>query len=407
MPKPRLLYLSRAYPPGISVQLPQSNPAGHGFETALAAELAQHFDFRSIGLVSRAARGLRNDPKARDGVPHQLVLFNGNPVLWYQLKALASLKRCYKDWERGGWKPDLVLTYNLSPVYNAFIRWLAQRSKRPELVVLLADSSRLGQRMPLIKSLRYRCKPLVMQDSEAIEMFDACIGLSQSTERHFSQRGAPFLWMPGACRSPGAMGEPKGSAKQEGTPQIRFGYFGALADYAGIGSLIQVFRSTDISASLHISGYGKLAAQLAGEAAQDSRITFHGFLDTTEACLEFGRSCDVLVNPRPASHGNENNFPSKIFDYALCGRAILTSRMGGVDAVLGEEAIYFDASDYDQSLAQSLIDLSKQSPDALRRRGAALKSRVLSNYTWNAQGDRIAGFLHQLCENRRSDSLRR
>jgi len=251
--------------------------------------------------------------------------------------------------------------------------------------------------MPLIKSFRYRFKPLFIQDSDAIEMFDACIGLSQSTEQYFSQRGAPFLWMPGACRSLGTMVEPKENAKQEGNPQIRFGYFGALADYAGIGSLVQVFRSTNISASLHISGYGKLAARMAEEAARDLRITFHGFFDTTEVCLEFGRSCDVLVNPRPASHGNENNFPSKIFDYALCGRAILSSTLGGVDTVLGAEAAYFDASNYDHSLAQMLIYLSKQPSSELKRRGAALKLRVLSDYTWGAQGDRIAGFLNQIC----------
>jgi glycosyltransferase involved in cell wall biosynthesis len=94
--------------------------------------------------------------------------------------------------------------------------------------------------------------------------------------------------------------------------------------------------------------------------------------------------------------GNENNFPSKIFEYALTGRAILTSPVSGVDRVLGEEAVYFDINDYDRSLDRRLEELAAIPRTELRRRGAAIQERLLRHYSWAQQGEKLARFLERV-----------
>jgi len=104
----------------------------------------------------------------------------------------------------------------------------------------------------------------------------------------------------------------------------------------------------------------------------------------------------VLINPRPISHGNENNFASKLFEYALCGRAILTSRLSGADSVLGPEALYFDPRDFEPSLREAFEAIATIPRTELDRRGAAIQERITGTFSWESQAARLAGFLKNL-----------
>jgi hypothetical protein len=200
--------------------------------------------------------------------------------------------------------------------------------------------------------------------------------------------------MPGGCTPSRARSG--NDRRRETDGSLRLGYFGSLADHAGVRPLVETVLTTEVLASLEICGYGKFDSKLGALAAESGRIKFHGLL-TPDSCLSFGRSCDVLVNPRPASYGNENNFSSKLFDYALAGRAILTSNLSGVEDVLGPDAFYFNAEDFHHSLRQSLHELSTLGRTELERRGAAVQQRVTSQFSWTSQGARLVAFLSQVC----------
>jgi glycosyltransferase involved in cell wall biosynthesis len=247
--------------------------------------------------------------------------------------------------------------------------------------------------MPLKKRLRYRVKPMTFLDVNMVSRFDACIGLSPDVQKYFSP-SVPFLWMPGACSD--RVEPANGSIPVAEDRPVRFGYFGALAEHAGIYEFTEMFLRCSTTATLHICGYGKAGARVANLAQQSSRVEFQGFLPATDDCLAFGRSCDVLVNPRPPTHGNENNFPSKVFDYALCGRAILTSGLSGVDEVLGKNAFYFEAQRFRETLPPILTELANTPVAELHRRGGLIREKVVSEYTWSLQGSRINKFIDAL-----------
>jgi len=68
--------------------------------------------------------------------------------------------------------------------------------------------------------------------------------------------------------------------------------------------------------------------------------------------------------------------------------------------VLGPEANYFDPRAFERSLGEQL-SLFAQIPRAeLHRRGALIQERVLEQFSWEAQGRRLAVFLESVCTGR-------
>jgi len=366
----------------------------------MVRELRHHFEIRSAGVLPfPPPRAEAADPDS--GVAHELVLVEKAPELFYRYRSLSRLKAQYTRWRAEGWEPDAVLVYNLSPIYNQFLRWLRRQVRCPRLILLLLDSSSLGQPVRRAKSFRHRFKPMQVSDADMLDCFDACIGLSRTTERYFHPKGIPFLWMPGGCTPSRALSQLEYPDAMEDQAPVRFAYFGALGPHSGVKALAEIFAAVPLPTTLDICGYGKQACEVASLAQTCQRLRFRGLLTPVE-CLRFGRLNDILVNPRPATHGNENNFSSKLFEYALCGRMILTSKLSGVETVLGSHAAYFDPHNFKESLEAKLHELASLPRAELNRRGLATQHRVLTEFTWEKQAGRMAQFIERLCRGKAS-----
>ena len=151
----RLLYLGFALPPGLAALHPELNPAGQALETQMMSELRRHFEVRSAGVLPLEPP--RSEPADQaTGSAHDLWLTEKPPELLHRARSLARLKARYQQWRAGGWEPDVVLVYNLTPIYNQFVRWLRRQPKRPRVVLLFLDSARLGARESRWKRFRRR-----------------------------------------------------------------------------------------------------------------------------------------------------------------------------------------------------------------------------------------------------------
>jgi len=117
-------------------------------------------------------------------------------------------------------------------------------------------------------------------------------------------------------------------------------------------------------------------------------------------CMAWAQRVDVLINPRLLIW--ENSFPSKIFQYGITGKAILSTRIGGVDEVLGEHGIYFEADNLEESLRPKLREVADMDRVELRRRGTAIRNRILKDFNWDIQARRMVEFLTGLVAGRRS-----
>ncbi|HYG35207.1 MAG TPA: hypothetical protein VEC99_10505, partial [Clostridia bacterium] len=215
---------------------PGRNPAGHALETRMVAQLRRYFEVRSVGVLPVEPMHIEAaDPQS--GVNHDLLLQERAPELLHRLNSLRKLKAQYCSWRAAGWEPDMVLVYNLSPIYNQFLLWLRRQPQHPKLVLMLLDSANLGQRMPRLKQLRRRLKPMYVPDQEMLPSFDACVGLSRSVEHYFQPRQVPFMWMPGACAPSRALNAQNSVQEERDNGPLQLGYFGALGAHAGVEPL--------------------------------------------------------------------------------------------------------------------------------------------------------------------------
>lgn len=393
----RLLYLGNAFPPGVSALFPELQPAGHLIETNLVNALRPRFDVRSIGISSVRVEALPHPRPDSPGLPNGLNLLDRKPALFHRWRSLRRLRLAYRQWRGEGWHPEAIVVCNFSPVYNAFIRQLTRQKDPPLLVLYLADSTLLDVPLSHAKRLRYRLKPFKWLDDEMADQYDACVAVSADTQARFATSGTPWLWLPNGIDPARVRHQSPGTE----TGPIVFGYFGHAGEHTGIHHLLRLFTATTRQARLKVCCFGKTRTQLAAQFGRYPNVTFHGPFDP-EGCVEFGTGCDVLVNPRPIVPGNRNNFPSKVFEYALTGRAVLSSGLSGADRILGSSAYYFDAENYRASLSHMLDALARTPRTELRQRGGDLQRRLLSEYCWETQGSRLTSFLEQCLTLRKS-----
>ncbi len=384
----KILYLSNAFPPGVTGRFPASCAASHATETRMAQALAKRAHVSTVGLLPRKIWGHLEPRDDSFGLEHELVIWDRKPELWHRWRSWRKLHTFYLSYVSRNGVPDALLVRNLSTgVFNYFVRWLRQQPQRPIIVQVLADSG-LGRPVPLSRKLRYLIKPMQFLEEKAVAWYDACLGFGIETRQHFEPRGMPWMWMPSAFNF---YYEPPPITALEGP--IRFGYFGGLTQEIGVHSMVKAFLASGVPGSLRVCGFGPLTGLLKKLAAENPKILFDGMLPLQSDCLPWAQQVDVLVNPR-LPWGRDNSFPSKIFEFGMTGKAVLSTRICGVDQVLREEGIYADADNLEESLCQKFREVSALPRDELNRRGALIRRRVVNEYSWDEQARRIVEFLH-------------
>ena len=391
MQTPRVLYLGVAFPPGVAALFPDVQPAQQITEPRFVDSIRPWFEVRSVGTYWIDIDRLEVDPSASYGLPTELNLLDCAPEIWTRRRSLHRLKQTYNQWRRQGWKPDIVLVVSFTPIYNAFLRWLRRQQDPPKLVLFLGDCPTLGERVSPWKRFRYQFKPLVWFEDQMMPLFDACAGASRDAEHFFTETGRPWLWLP-----PGV--DPQ-RAIRDGTwpadPHPVFGYFGSLGEHAGVPALLEQFHRLDVPNRLRVAGFGKNSRLLQDYARRDARIEFAGTLQANEP-PQFAQGCDVMINPRLDAYGNRYSFPSKLLEYGLAGRAILSAKMSGVDEMLGPDAFYFDPRHFEKSLSTELKSISALPRATLQQRAASIQHRLLKEFTWERHGERLGHFLMSL-----------
>ena len=150
-----------------------------------------------------------------------------------------------------------------------------------------------------------------------------------------------------------------------------------------MGELIAAFQANrDLPLTLSIAGEGVQTANLKERTAADPLIEWVGFFKERTDLGRWASGCHVLVNPRPTAYGNDNNFPSKLFDYMQLGRAVVSSRTPTLEYAFGDTLIWYDAAK-PGALVQALIDVSAKSTIELSKQGAMLHEKYSTAYAWD------------------------
>lgn len=170
-------------------------------------------------------------------------------------------------------------------------------------------------------------------------------------------------------------------------------YTGALVDYSGIMNLIKAIDLIDDrNVVLDIYGSGVLQPDIEKAAKMNSRIRFHGSVDNRSA-ITAQKNAWLLANPRPVeSDIAKVTFPSKIFEYLMSERPVMTTRLNGFSADY-DELLYWIDGERPEDIAECVNKINSESPDALLNRAKAAKQFLISNKTWEINAKRIHEFI--------------
>ena len=389
----RVLYLSFAFPPSLLWIFRPFHITTSESDIRMLRALSRFVDISTVGLLPAKLRGHWDGSKDESsGLEHELLLWDSNPALWHRWISWRKLRRYYLEKVRREETPDILLVRNLQHVYNHFVKWLRQQRRRPPIILMLGDSGGLGEKIPALRQLRYKFKPMQMLDNESVLLYDACLGSGLKSRLYFEPRGVPWAWIPLAF--PAAYSPPPPDPDASGP--VRFGYFGALSEHSAILPLVRTFLSANVPGSLHVCGHGPLAGELKRLAERHPNFHFDGFLPNQSECLAWAQKVDVLINVRLPFWGQENSVPSKVFDYAAAAKAVLSTRTAGIDEVLGKEGIYIEADDFENSLRQKIREISAMNRSELQRRARVLHDRIVNEFSCDEQARRIFEFMRRI-----------
>ena len=389
----RLLYLGNAMQRGWGGRI--LSPHVYSGEIFLLQKLSRFADVATVGLLPGKLWQRRFEPKDDSpGLEHELLLWDRNPALWHRWDSWRKLRRYYLEKESREGMPDVLVVRNLQPVFHYFVKWLRRQPRRPVIVLLLGDSGGLGEKIPWLRRFRYNFKPMQMLEEEsALLMYDAGILSSITSKRYFESRHAPWVWHPAAYKF--EYHPPTSQPNQNGP--IRFGYFGSLSKNYAVLPMVQAFLKANVPGSLHMCGYGEeMSIELAKLSQLHPNFHFDGFLPRESDCLGWAQNIDVLINSRLPIQGQDNSFPSKVLEYGIAGKAILSTRTGGVDEVLRNEGIYFDTENFEESLQNKIREVSVMSRTELDRRAQIIHQRIVKEFSPDEQAQRVFDFLNSL-----------
>lgn len=168
------------------------------------------------------------------------------------------------------------------------------------------------------------------------------------------------------------------------------------AAHKGLFELLAAFEllaRDDPDVELVIVGDGDARADLeraAAEAGVGRRARFAGYLDGPELAETF-RSARVLALP-----SQSDNLPLVALEAMASGVAVVATRVGAIPELIrdGESGFLVDPGDT-SDLAAKLGRLTSD-PDLARRLGAAGRSLVESEYTWDMQADKTDAVLREV-----------
>lgn len=218
-----------------------------------------------------------------------------------------------------------------------------------------------------------------------LSFFNGVASASLSSERFCRDLNIPWCWFPGGAQSDGLLDAVQTPPANGVT---RIGYFGSHSDYAGLKDLLDAFMAAShLKLELSIAGEGSKTGDLKRYAKADPRIEWVGFFNERKDLGRWASSCHVLVSPRPAGFGNENNFPSKVFDYVQLGRPVLSSMTPTLEHAFGDSMMWYDA-DIPNALSEALRVLSEKNIAELLQQGEDLRDKFAQSFSW---GKRVQG----------------
>ena len=239
---------------------------------------------------------------------------------------------------------SIINEYDIVISHNSVYPWLFINhyiNKKTKTVLLLTDFSDTNS----YKNILYKLYATICKID--IKKYNYVVGLSSYTKRYLKQ-DQKFILVHGGinfdlCHT---------SNLTEKGKIFKFMYSGSFGLAAGVDLLIEAFKNFSKSDNVELILTGK--CNDINKFSDNELINYKGVLSYEEYinCLN---ECNVLINPRNMNlPENQNNFPSKIFDYLLTGKIVVSTKFSDYND-FSENFIFCDSNSQDLYLKMKYV----------------------------------------------------
>lgn len=391
-----ILFIGSAISPERSAATPGSSPAAnryqHGLLGALRGVVAGELRVVSRLPIAAGRSGgrlwvRRETHEIRPGVGATVLPMVNLPFLkqlCLGLGAAAAIRRFRRDHPG---QHNVVLGYSLSSFVASFAAAAARR-QGVMLVYLYTDPPYAPSKPGPVWQMAYALNRRMTE--RAIARAQGIVAVHKHAVQVYAP-GKPYCVIEGGV-------EADAPWVQVPVEPLTLLYSGGYSLHNGLESLIAGFRvTTNPDYRLLLYGRGVLEAQLRQQEAVDPRIRVMGFAAPADiAALQ--AAATALVNPRPARHSvTATTFPSKLMEYLLSGRPVLTTRISGITADY-DEHFWYVRDESPEGWAAAIDGLLGRDAVLLDAFGAEGRQFVLREKNWDVQARKLYGFLQSLAQ---------
>lgn len=306
------------------------------------------------------------------------------------IKQFCQIMNTYKLAKSKMDKDTVVLTYNMYPQIGLPAKWL-KKKYGCKIISVIADlpiDDSAGHRSGIGEKVSDVFNSITKNN---IRECDGIIALNKNAVDKYAPN-TPYVIVEGGVN---LEEYPKDPITQVDSKCLV--YSGALTDYSGVKQLVDAMDFVQSDVTLEIYGGGYLEEYIKQKSLQNKKVVFKGSVDN-KTMLEIQRNSYILVNPRPTDDPiSQVTFPSKMFEYMMSGRPVLTTRLNGLSEEYLEH-LFFIEDESPKGIAAAINEMIGYGDDKLGSVAKGARSFIEREKNWKRQGKKIFDFVSLISE---------
>jgi glycosyltransferase involved in cell wall biosynthesis len=173
------------------------------------------------------------------------------------------------------------------------------------------------------------------------------------------------------------------------------GFVGTFGPWHGVVTLAEAITRLprDVDVTFLLVGDGDQRSRverILDEAGARDRVVFTGLIDHGEVAAHLD-ACDILLSPHVEMPDGSSFFgsPTKLFEYMAMARPIVASRLGQIGDVIEDEVCGLLIRPGAVDELNAAVTRLAHDPELRERLGRAARDRVIANYTWRRNAERV------------------
>lgn len=315
-----------------------------------------------------------------EGVDSVVVPYINIPLI----KQLSQTISVYRQAKRMVTEDTVVFSFNLFPQVGIPLMRLKKKGYKNCALIADLPIDDNKNRNPIRKFFRHIFEKKTIK---ALKACDKLIVLNKHALDYF-KLNTPYIVVEGGVDS-----DLKSDIDKVVSIESRnIVYSGALSEYSGIRTLVESMKYVSEGIVLQIYGGGYLTEEIKSIAKERSNIEYMGSVTNSEM-LEIQKKAYCLVNPRPTTDLiAQVTFPSKMFEYMMSGRPVITSKLNGLNNEYLDHLFVFN-EETPQAFAEKINEVFELPEKEIVELAIGAKNFIEKKKNWKVQVDRIIEFL--------------